>query len=72
MGKVAVRGQEGFCIGTACGQHDMFPDTDGIAGKPEGLDFRHDKTPRGIDSFGKGFLPVVIEGWWEIEEFTAA
>lgn len=72
MGEIAMRGQQGFCIGAACGEHDMFPDTDGVAGKPEGLCFRHDETPGRINSFGKNFLPIVIERGRKIEKFTAA
>ena len=57
---------------TAFGQHDVFPDTDGIAGKPESLRFRHHKTFGRSNPFGKNFLPVVIEGGRKVQEFTAA
>jgi hypothetical protein len=72
MRKIAARGQQGFCLWTACGQHDVFPDTDGIAGKSESLSFRHHETSGKSDPFGKNLLPVVIEGGREIEELTPA
>jgi hypothetical protein len=50
----------------------VFPNTDGIAGKPESFRFRHNKASGGIDSLGKRFLPIAIEGGREIQEFTTA
>ena len=72
MREITARGQQGFCFRTACGQHDMFPDTDGIAGKPERLSFRHHEASGRSDPFGKSLLPIVIEGGREIQEFSAA
>ena len=72
MREIAARGQQGFCFRTACGQHDMFPDTNGIAGKPESLSFRRHETSGRSDPFGKSLLPIVIESGREIQEFTAA
>jgi hypothetical protein len=50
----------------------VFPDTDGIAGKPKSLSFRHEKTSGRSDPFGKSFLPIVIEGGREIQQFATA
>jgi len=72
MGKIAVQGQQGFRFRTTCGQHNVFPNTDGIAGKPESFRFRHNKTSGRLDPFGKNRLPVVIEGVRKVQEFTAA
>jgi hypothetical protein len=72
MRKIAARGQQGFCFLTACGQHHVFPDTNGIAGKPESLSFRYHEASGRSDSFGKGLLPIEIEGGRKIQEFTAA
>jgi hypothetical protein len=72
MENIAARGQQRFCFRTADRQHDMFPDADGIAGKPERLSLWHHETSGRSDPFGKGLLSIVIEGRGEIEEFTAA
>ena len=50
----------------------MFPDTDGITGKPERFSFRRHETFGRSDPFDKYLLPIVIEGGREIQEFTAA
>src|SRR5262247_1054230 len=50
----------------------MFPNTDGIAGKPESFSFRHHETSGRIHPFGKDLLPVAIEGGREIQQFTSA
>ena len=72
MKKIAARGQQRFCFRTADGQHDVFPDTDGIAGKPKSISFRHHETSRRSDPFSKSLLAIVIERLREIQEFTAA
>ena len=72
MGDIAARGQERLCFRTASGEHNVFPDTDGIASKPESLSFRHHKTSGRSNPFGKNFLPVVIEGGRKVQEFTPA
>jgi len=72
MGKIAVRGQQGFCFRTACRQHNVFPDRDSIAGKPESLSFRHHETFRRSDPFGKNLLPITIECERKMQEFAAA
>ena len=72
MGEIAARGQLGFCFRASAWQHDVFPDTDGIAGKPERLRFRYDKTSGRRNPFGKSLLPIPIEGRGKIQEFTAA
>ena len=50
----------------------MFPDTDGIAGKPKSLSLRHRKTSGRGDPFGKRFLPIVIKGGRKIQQFATA
>jgi len=72
MGKIALRGQQGFCFRAAFGQHDVFPNTDGIASKSESFRFPHNKASRRSDPFSKNFLPIVIEGGRKIQKLTTA
>ena len=73
MRQIAARLQQGLGFRTAGRQHDVFPDTDGIAGKPESFLL---PAPQGDvwkdDPFGNGLLTIAIERRGKYEQFTAA